>query len=342
MSGRAASAGAQPSAGAQRPAEPPPDADPVLRAAWAYFMQDMSQAQIAERLGVSRASVGNYLRQARESGLVRVSVDPAVTARSTLAHELARRFALEAAYLVPDTGEMDGAGALPAVARAAGLWLDDLVPDAASVGVAWGETMHALAFDLPRRSRPDLTIVQLVGSMASPSGFNAEACTSLIAERLGARCVNLYAPAIVSSPKVAETLLAEPVIARQVERLSACNVAVFAVGLVRSDSHVVSSGVATEAELRHYLERDAAGVIAGRFIDKDGEPIPGPLDGRVIGVPLPALRAMARRIVVSAGIDRTTALHAALRGGFATHLVTDIASAKALTEMSGDARSGRS
>lgn len=331
MSRRAATVEAGPSAVA------PPDADPVLRAAWAYFMEDMSQAQIAERLGVSRASVGNYLRQARESGMVRVSVDPGVTARSALAYELTRRFGLEATYLVPGTTETNGAEALPLVAQAAGLWLDDLVPDAALVGVAWGETVHALASDLPRRARPDLTIVQLVGSMASPSGFNAEACTSLIAERLGARCINLYAPAIVSSPDVAKTLLSEPVISRQIERLGTCDAAIFAIGLARSDSHVVSSGVATEEELHHYRERNAAGVIAGRFIDGNGKAIPGPLDGRVIGVPLPVLRSIDRRIVVSAGAERAVALHAALRGGFATHLVTDIASARVLACLKDDA-----
>ena len=311
----------------------PHDPDPVLRAAWGYFMEDMSQAQIAERLGVSRASVHNYLRQARESGLVRVTIDPASTARSALARRLAETYGLEAVYLVPDAdggGEGGSGAAMRAVARAAGTWLDDLLPEGAAVGVAWGETVHALAAQLPRRSRRDLTVVQVIGSMASPFGFNAEACTSLIADRLGAACVNLYAPAVVSSAAVAETLLAEPVIRDQIGRLDALDAAVFAIGLCDPTSHVVRAGVATVAELQSYREAGASAVVAGRFIDGDGRELAGPLDGRVIGIALDRLRAIPRRIVVSAGAERRASLRAALRGGFATHLVTDVALAASL------------
>lgn len=314
--------------GAESPDDPVPS-DPVLRAAWAHYMEDMGQREIAAMLGVSRATVHNHLRQARASGLVRISIDPVVTARSRAARALADRFGLEAAHLVPCTGDDPGA-MLAAVVRAAGLWLDDLVPRGASLGVAWGETVHALAAALPRRARADLTVVQLVGSMASPFGFNAEACSSLIAERFGAACVNLYAPAVLGDAATAQTLLAEPVIAKQMDRLNACDAAVFAVGLCDRASHVVQAGVATPDELDAYLHAGAAAVIAGRFVDERGRVLPGPLDGRVIGIALDTLRDVPRRIVVSSGPARVPALLAALRGGFATHLVTDAATAEQL------------
>ena len=317
--------------------EPLHDPDPVLQAAWWYFVEDLSQAQIADRLGVSRASVHNYLRQARESGMVHVSVDAAVTARSRLAREVSSRFDLEAVYLAPDPppgaagdGPPDAEREMRHVAKAAAMWLDGLLPKGASVGVAWGETMYGVASQMPRRARGDLTFVQIVGSMASPFGFNAEACTSLIADRLGAACVNLYAPAVVSDASVARTLLDEPVIRQQIDRLNAVDVAIFAVGLCDASSHVVQAGVATLEELSQYHASGARAVIAGRFIDGAGRPLAGRLDGRVIGITLEQLGQVARRVLVSAGTRRSAALRAALSGGFATHLITDTASAGAL------------
>lgn len=310
--------------------EPPEDAahDPVLRAAWAYFVEDMSQAEIAEAMGRSRASVHNLLRQARAEGLVRVSLDPAALARSRTARRISDAHDLEAAYLVPGT-----AGApLDRVARAAAMWLDDLVGPGGTLGVAWGETVHRLASALPRRALPELTVVQLVGSMASPFGFTAESCTSLIAERLGAVCLNLHAPAVLSDPALVAALLREPILAGQMAVLERCDAALFAVGLATGESHVVRSGVATPEELADYHRRGAAAVVAGRFIDAAGGAMPGPLDGRVIGVSVDALRRIPRRLVVSAGAERASALRAALRGGLATHLITDVATGDALLE----------
>jgi DNA-binding transcriptional regulator LsrR (DeoR family) len=254
---------------------------------------------------------------------VRVTLDPAVLARTDAALRLAERYGLEAAYLVPE-----GPGApLDRVARAAAMWLDDLAPRQGTLGVAWGETIHRLATLLPRRSHPGMTVVQLVGSMASPFGFTAETCTSLIAERMGAACVNLHAPAVLSDRGLVAALLAEPIRARQIEALNACDAAHFAVGLATEDSHVVRAGVATPEELHAYRAAGAAAVVAGRFIDDAGAPIAGPLDGRVIGIEPAALSHVPLRLVVSAGPGRTPALRAALRGGFATHLVVEAGAA---------------
>ncbi|WP_102960633.1 sugar-binding transcriptional regulator [Mangrovicella endophytica] len=319
--GKAPAAASDPGEAAQQAGH-----SPMVRAAWAYFVEDMSQAEIAERLGVSRASVHNYLRQARDEGLVRISLDPALLSRSQLAKSLAERHGLEAVYLVPD----NTAPALEGVARAAAMWLDDLVGPSDRLGVAWGETVHRVAELLPRRSHPEMTVVQLVGSMALPFRFTAESCTSLIADRMGAICLNLHAPAVLSNAALVEALSREAPIARQLAGLDQLDAALFAVGLATPESHIVQSGVATPADLAAYQARGAAAVIAGRFIGADGSPLAGPLDGRIIGIDLDRLRTVRRRIAVCAGPERVGSLRAALAGGFVTHLVTDAASAHSL------------
>ena len=86
---------------------------------------------------------------------------------------------------------------------------------------------------------------------------------------------------------------------------------------------LVGSGMATREELDAYIARGAKGVFWGNFIDETGQPLDGPLSGRLIGVSPEALRAIDVRMLVACGKSKREAIEAALRGGYATHIVTD-------------------
>jgi lsr operon transcriptional repressor len=47
----------------------------LLRAAWFYYKDELTQEEIAKRLSVSRASVGRLLERARRVGLVTIHLN---------------------------------------------------------------------------------------------------------------------------------------------------------------------------------------------------------------------------------------------------------------------------
>jgi deoxyribonucleoside regulator len=177
---------------------------------------------------------------------------------------------------------------------------------------------------------PDLEVLQLVGSAPSPFGFTAEACTTNLARRLSATCVNLFAPAVLSTAETAAILRREPVIAGQLARLSTCNKAIFAAGSCLPESHVVGAGVATLDDLAAYRAAGAQGVLCGRFVDAEGAHLTGRLDDRIVGVTPDQLRGLEMGFLVSCGPEKVAPMRAVLKGGYATHLVTDRVTAEAL------------
>lgn len=302
--------------------------DPVTEAAWLYYHDGLNQNEIAARLGVSRATVVNYLQDARDRGDVRIHLSDQAFTSHRLAKAVAARYGLVAAYIV-DEGS-DAAATLGRVARGAAEWLPGLLAPGDRLGVAWGQTIHGLATQMAPTPIEDLTVLQLVGSMATPYGFTAEKCSTLLADRLGAECVNLHTPAVLSNASLAGLLRQEPIIARQLEALSHCNKAVFAAGSADTNSHVVSSGVATVDELRAFREAGAVGVLCGRFIDAGGQAVDGALNERIMGVPLDRLQGLEMGLLVSVGAEKLDPMRAVLRGGYATHLVTSTQMAEAL------------
>lgn len=294
----------------------------VVEAAWLYYHDGLNQTEIAERLQVSRATVVNYLQEAREKGYIRITLSPSVFTGHQLSHVFREKFGLTAAFIVPN-GNGDELSRLKRVARGAAEWLPDLVEAGDRLGVAWGQTIYELAEALVASPIPDVDVVQLVGSMATPYGFTAEICSANLAQALGARCINLHAPAILTRADLAAQLRQEPIIANQIEALKHCNKAVFAAGSCSPQSHVVISGIASVEDLEVYASHGACGVLCGRFVDAYGKPVPGPLDDRMIGVELERLTGLDMGLLVSTGADKVKAMLAVLRGGYATHLVTD-------------------
>lgn len=301
----------------------------VIEVAWLYYHDGLNQKEIADILGISRATVVNYLQEARQRDLIRITLAAPAFTTHRLAVALCRKFGLTAAYVVPDEGA-DTEQTFHRVVLGAAQWLPDLLAPGDRLGVAWGRTVFDLAEALEAATIPDMTVLQLVGSMATPYGFTAEACSTRLAQRLSARCLNLHAPAILSSAALAAALRAEPILRAQLAEIEHLNKLLFSVGTVLPDSHIMSSGLATPEDLEHYVKSGAEGVICGRFVDAAGKSIPGPMEDRMIGIELERLVGLPMGILVTPGHDKIRASLAAIRGGYVTHLVTSLTVAEAL------------
>lgn len=305
--------------------------DAIVEAAWCYYHDGMNQSQIATKLGVSRASVVNYLAESRRRDYVRVTLDSNIFLHNQLAAELKEAYQLTQALVIP-ADETAEHRSFERVVRAASDWLPQLLENGDRLGVAWGETIYRLSEIAPRVVFDDLVIVQLVGSRRSALGFAAENCSATLAQRFGARCINLHVPLLLSSAELCRQLTAEPVVAEQLQWVSNCSKVLFAAGTCFDDSHIARTGLVKPADMAKYRRKGAVGVICGRLIDADGNAMPIPNEDRMIGVTLEQMRAKELGLLVSAEPDRVAAARAAIVGGYVTHFATCSKTARLLLE----------
>ncbi len=302
--------------------------DAVVWAAWLYYADQLNQSEVAKALGVSRATVVTLLREAREREVVTIRLRSELVARTGLARRLAARHGLADALVIPD---FDEAALVDRLGDAAARFLGGRLRPGDVIGVAWGRTVLAAAQAMSRtHAVSPLTVVQVAGSSTGAWDFAPELCTSLLANRLGARCCNLLAPALLSSAALRDQLMAEPMLLRQFELIRSADRILFGVGDLGPAGTLRSSGFATAATVGQYVAAGARGAVIGRFIAAGGDPVAGELDRRMVGITLAELKAIPERICVAGGAGKHDALCAALAGGYATHLVTDAATARRL------------
>ena len=120
----------------------------MVRIAQLYYRMHLSQAEIGERLGLSRFQVGRLLDRAVAESIVRIEVVHPSARLVDLEDALVERFRLRAAVVadVPAAGAGEEADDLArdAVAEAAMDALAKLHPTGA-IAVSWGRTMLAVA-----------------------------------------------------------------------------------------------------------------------------------------------------------------------------------------------------
>jgi len=316
------------------PVPPQFDGDLVAWAMWLYYVEGETQEGTARRLGMSRASIVNYLNEARERGLVKISVDPDILSQGKLSAELRRRFGIQDAYVLPRVSH--GAQTPEELRKRAGLagarLLAMLLKENDVLGVAWGRTMYDLAQVMERAPVPNATVLQVSGSMLNDSLSSPEFITSLIANRIGARFLNFHAPAVLSSKDLRDALLQEPPIKRYMERLQSCDLTVFGAGAIAEASQLGDVNLADTDIVEAYRAKGAVAILVGRLIDAQGREIHGPLTDRQIAISLEHLKTAPKRLLVASGERKSDALRAVMRGGYATHVVIDHQTALRLVE----------
>ncbi|WJS06105.1 sugar-binding transcriptional regulator [Roseibium aggregatum] len=305
--------------------------DVVVWAAWLYYEESLNQSDIAGIIGVSRATIVNYLQEARERGVVRIAMDAGVMARSDLSREICERFGLSETLVVQHQPGADAQTRLLTLGAAGARQLERMIDPGEILCVSWGKTVLAVADALKPMSDVDgVTVVQVTGAATSKRDFSAELCTAIMARKLGAISMNLNAPAVLSSADLCQALRREPALERQFDMIRQARTIVFGLGGLGPESTVRFADIATDEEIDAYGEDGAKAVLICRFLDEEGNQITREFDKRMMGIELDELRAIPRRLCVAGGLSKLEAIRATLKGGYATHFVTDLETARAL------------
>jgi len=308
----------------------------VLRwAAWLYHVEKLTQNEIADELELSRQTVANYLNEAMAQGLVEVKLKSDILDQHKLGDQLKKVYCLEAVHIVPTPNSDQRL--LDRLGKAGGHVLKDLSEDGDIIGVAFGRTVQRLGAMMTPTEQKRTKVVQVAGCSIGGSGATPEICASLIASKLSATCMNLFAPAYCSTEALTASLLAEPILQRHFQLFKKAKLLIFGIGQLTPDTHIyLNDEFFLDDNLRdEYIRLGAVAVNYGRFINEDGGEIDGLLLGRTIAIDLETMRNVPKRLAIFGGRGKTEAALASLRAGFATHLVTDEQTAKRLMRREG-------
>lgn len=309
---------------------PKPQNQLRTRAAWLYYIEGMTQADVAKKLGVNRIMVTRLLSEAKKRGEVVIRIKSELTELIELQHQLEDRFKLEQAIIAPMAS--DGDDPTRVIAAAAGEHVSKLMQSGITVGVGWGKTLHAMLPYVEERSLSDVRVVSLLGGISQARRFNPAEFAWQFAELFEAEGYLISAPAVVDSAQTRHALLEDCGLDQILQLAETCDVALLSCGGITSLTTSYRSGHITEAARQSLIKAGAVGDILYHFLDEHGELVNHSVNSRSISMPLERLKRIPQKILISGGSEKIEILRATMVSVEPNVLVTDEVTARTLLQ----------
>ncbi len=294
-----------------------------------YFLDGKNQAQIAKKVGVTRSMVSRMLSDARRLGIVEINICRPLQSERELEQALVKRFHLQGAFVLGER-KKDKDHLLEDLGRAGAYQLSKYLAPNKVLGLAWGTaiaaTVDALEFDEPM----PLRVVQLVGALGARSKeYDPNSLVQKVVLKTGGEGFYLSAPFFLQDEETVRALLATPSLRETFAMAPKCDIALLGIGSADPRySSFYKAGYVSLDVITSLSAAGAVGDVCGRHFDIAGAPVITDFHRRIVGVDRDALMRVPIRLAVGGGVGKVRPILGALRGKWASVLVTDSSTAR--------------
>ncbi len=294
-----------------------------------YYVKNLTQQHIAERMGVSRSKVSRMLSEARSSGLVEIRINSPLVLVRDLQDALKTRLGLRECLVLaaPKAGTDASSGRSDTVSRLSALgarYLQENVADGSVVVVSWSSTVYHVVSARYLQEKSNVTAVPMMGSIGgSIAELDGVSITARLADALGAKAHYLHAPMLVADAAVRDGLLRDPYIRKTLEVARGADTMVVSVGAIDRTSGQYRTGYLDDADLDYIRGQGAVGDICGSYFSYDGSSVRLRMNERTIAIGFQDIKGIPNRIGVSGGRHKVRPNIGAARAGLLNVLITD-------------------
>ncbi|MEW9672116.1 sugar-binding transcriptional regulator [Ammoniphilus sp. 3BR4] len=309
------------------------DRDGLLtKVAYMYYIDNLSQQEIATQLDLSRAKVSRMIQEAKDRGIVEIKIHPAHSRCYELERILKGKYGISEALVAPVYSTKEES-ILKSLGKLGAEYIYQNVKEGMTIGCSMGRTLSQLANAFQSKVKVACNVVPISGGLGNinPEIHANEICRRL-AESLGGTVFPLYAPAIVSSEEIKDAIMQDSMIEQVLEKATNADITIVSVGVV-SSSTFLDIGSITEQEAMQLEREGVVGDIASWFFGATGEILDLDFHKRVVGPNFYEIRNGSKVILVAGTQSKRDVIAAALRGKLVDTLITDENVAKYLIEL---------
>ena len=286
----------------------------MIKAAWYYYFENMTQQAIADRLSISRMRVIKLLENARQTGIIQFRLRSDGVGMMEQSQKLLKKYHLKDVFIIPEAEQEDKLN--ESIARAGAMYVADRLGDNACINVGYGDTLSRTLNHLATMVQTPVTFISMTGGV---SYYLPNARSNIF----NARLYLMPAPLLASSPEMASAMREESSVKEIVSMGNLSSFTLVGIGSMHESATIAQSGVISRNDLFRLKMSGAVGDVLCHFLDKNGNLVPSDIEERLISSDLERLKSLPNVVGLAAGANKAEAIRAVLRGGYLDVLITD-------------------
>lgn len=287
-----------------------------------YYIEDLNQRQIADKLNISMATISRGLARAKELGIVQITIVDDPDSFQDLEVRIEQRFGIKECVVTPSFERPENT--YRAYASALAELLPRILARNALVGVSWGETLKALGEELSGTESLHGDVVPVIGAMGTiETGVYPNSIARTFAERLGGKSYLVNAPAVLDSAETADRILRDSTFEQVHDLWQRLDLAILGASSLTEGTSMFRGGIFSAGQLTKLRDSGAVAATNFLFLTDDGTVTSHALSERIVCLPEHLMRRIPNVIVAAGGPGKAPAIAATLRSGMAHILITD-------------------
>lgn len=218
----------------------------MIKTAWYYYLENMTQQKISELLGISRIRVIKLLEKARQTGIIQFKIREDSASRMQVERELAAAYGLKDVFVVPSVPDGD---LNETIAKAAAMYISGRLTDNCFINMGYGDTPSRVLNNLATMTERPISCVSLTG------GVNYY----LPNTRSNIFNIKLYlipAPLLASTKEMVTAMRNEESVMEISRMVKLSSMTVVGIGGMQDDATILRSNILTKNDFL-YLEMQA-------------------------------------------------------------------------------------
>jgi deoxyribonucleoside regulator len=290
-----------------------------------YYEEGKTQAEISGQFGITRSAISRILTEAKQKGIVEITIHRKLNFNYTLEQAICDRFPLKSAHIVSWNQSSREEALINRIGGAAAKVLDTYLEPNQIIGVAWGYTMASAIEQFAGKDIENIRIVQLVGVLGSTMHtYSGQSLVEQLARKVHGDGIFLYTPFIVKDKETARALLQDPSSRKAITLGQQCDTAFLGIGsTIPEHCSLYRGGYITREDLTTLQKAGAVGDVGGHYFDINGETASIDFHERMVGISKSDLQQIPNRIGIAGGGLKTEAIYGAIMGGYINILISD-------------------
>lgn len=302
-----------------------------VRAAWLHYVGGLTQAMVANRLGVPSVKAHRLIARAVQEGLVKVSIEGDIGECIALENAMIAKYGLETCEVAPDIGE-EGLPLRTLSQSGASFIMREIEKgDYACIGIGHGRTLAASVDQMVRCDGTKVKFVSLLGGLTRNYSATPHDVMARLTAKTGAAAYVMPVPFFANSIEDREVLLNQRGVSKVFEMAANSELKVVGIGTTEPGASLVSSGMIEMDEIKEIVAKGGVGELLGHFFDAKGQEVRTTLTERTMSARLSG-PDNTEIVAIAGGKEKVGAIRSVLMNGCLSGLITDERTARALLE----------